>query len=109
VLIDRGILYEGLHENKTGKDTELLVIRSQEDYAELVKLVQNIVVNNNAAAPPLEIAEHPSVRLPVEVLLSIERTKRLEARVRMAEAEASKKKAEIEFEMLKFRVAHGMA
>ena len=100
ILYNRGQLYEGLHEDKTVKDTELFVLHSQEDYAMLVELIQTCVGE----------AEANSTSAPVELLLAMEKTKQVEAEARKAEAEARKaeaeasvKKAEIDFEIMKFR------
>ena len=39
---DRGELYEGLHEGKTVRDTELLIVRNQEDYERHLAVVQQL-------------------------------------------------------------------
>ena len=110
-LRNRGMLYEGMHENKKGKDTELLVIRSQEQYTELVKMAQTLVIN--AACLPPTTDTSTAVQLPVEVLLSMEETKRVEATKDQAVAvELTKQMVErtkqmtLEFEMMQFRDAH---
>ena len=42
-LMNEGVFFEGLHEQKTGRDTELLVVASQEQYAGIVKLTQRFI------------------------------------------------------------------
>ena len=96
MLKDRGMLYEGLHVTKSVKDTELLMISSQEQYDELVKMAQDIVNNVHAI--------FGESQLPQEVLLSMEKTKRVIERTK--QMEASVKRLEIEFEILKFRAAN---
>ena len=110
LLMDRGMLFEGLHQSKTAKDTELLVIPTQEAYEELVQIAKTIV---NTVHTSMEEKPLP---LPLEALLSMEETKRVlaiektkqvvaESAARVADA----KRVETEFEMLKFRVAHSLS
>ncbi|CAL8461121.1 g652 [Coccomyxa elongata] len=42
-LMNEGVFFAGVHEQNTGRDTELLVVASQEQYAEVVKLAQRFI------------------------------------------------------------------
>ena len=61
VMKNTGRLYEGIYEHKTTRDTELIVVFSQEEYAEIVMLAKSmavdcdmVVVNNNINQSQLE-------------------------------------------------------
>ena len=49
-LRNEGMLFEGVHENKVARDTELLIVASQEQYAQVVqrtkRLVEEITLEN---------------------------------------------------------------
>ena len=43
ILRNEGKLFSGKHGNKKSRDTELIIVRSQEDYAEYVDNAQKII------------------------------------------------------------------
>jgi len=100
ILANRTQLYEGVYENKSSKDTELLVFRTQAEYVGFVELVQQLIVE----------ADTRSTETPLELLLEREKTKQVEAEAdaRKVEATTAVRMAEIELETLKFRVAHAL-
>ena len=106
---DRGELYEGLHEGKTVRDTELLLVRSQEDYKRHLAVVQQLC--ERFPYIPDKPQEDSTT---LELSLAQEKSKQIEAEARKAEAEARKAQAEAdvrkaEFEMLKYKIAHGLS
>ena len=117
MLRDQTLLYEGQHDTKKSKDTELLVIRSQEEYAKFVSIVQTIVANVDGETEVMN-------EMPLELRLAIEATKQAEEATKQAEeatkqaeeatkqadastkqAEASVRLAEIQLEILKYKGA----
>ena len=88
LFTDRGMLYEGMHESKKVKDTELLVVRSQEEYDELVKMLQTIVSNN---APGNEASSGNTT----SVLIEQEKTKQI-----VAQSNASVRVKELDLQIV---------
>ena len=97
---DKGELYEGLHEGKTVRDTELLIVRNQEDYERYLTFVQQMC--EKFPFIPDALKEDNAL----ELSLAQEKSRQSEAEARKAEAVA--RKVEAEFEMLKFKIAHGL-
>ena len=89
---DRGELYEGLHEHKTVRDTELLIVRNQEDYERYLAVVQQLCDKYPY------ISDKPQEDTALELSLAQEKSKQVvaEADARKAEADASVRKAEAE-------------
>lgn len=81
-LINRGLLYDGVYEEKYAKDTELVVIRSHTDYAELAALISSIVTEAGLAGVQLELS------------LAMEKTRQMTLDVQ---------RLTLEFEILKFQ------
>lgn len=75
----KGFLYEGTYENKAVRDTELLLVKTQEGYDELMKVVQYVIGD---------------VESPLLFKIASEHTKKAEAEARKAEADADARKAE---------------
>ena len=115
---DRGELYEGLHESKTVRDTELLIVRNQEDYERYLTFVQQLCERfpyitdkpQEDTALELSLAQEKSRQLDAEARKEEAGARRAEADARKAEAEASARIAEAgaELELLKFKIAHGI-
>ena len=83
---------------------------------ELVKMAQTLVINAVCLPPTTDTST--AVQLPVEVLLSMEETKRaVEETKRLLSMEETKrvlavertKQMTLEFEMMQFRFAHPLA
>jgi hypothetical protein len=68
------MLYEGHHQNKKLKDTELLVIRTPEEYSAVVSIIKRII---------------EEVESPLVLKLQIEKTKQSDNSARVAEAAAA--------------------
>ena len=102
LLMDRGMLFEGMHQSKTTKDTELLIIPTQDAYEELVHMARTIVNDVHTSVGGGE--------LPLEALLSMEETKRVLAIEETKRVLAIEKTKQVlaEFEILKFRVSHSL-
>lgn len=45
LLLNEGKLFGGLHSSKKTRDTELIIIKSQAEYAEYVQIVQSVILN----------------------------------------------------------------
>ena len=114
---DKGELYEGLHEGKTIRDTELLIVRNQEDYERYLTFVQQMCERfpyipdkfQGDTTLELSLAQEKSKQVVAETdarkIEADASVKKAEANARVAEAEARKAEAEarkIELEILKF-------
>lgn len=124
---DHDELYEGLHEDKTARDTELLLVRNQEDYERYLAVVQQLcerfpyIPDKRMDDTPIELrlAQEKSKQSDADARKAeadarkVEASASAEARIaeaeaRKAEAEANARRAEAEFEILKFKIAHGL-
>ena len=89
--------YEGKHVDKKIKDTELLLIRSQEEYAEIANVIQKII---------------NEVEAPASMMQEQEKTKQLELQLRIAEvmmrkADAQARAVEAQLALERLRVSLG--
>jgi hypothetical protein len=91
-------LYEGSYDEKNIRDTELLVIKSQEQYMSYVHYIQRLI---------------NSLETSIELKLEMEKTKQAELEVQRVEIESEVRKAElqaqvemkrIEYDMLKLQI-----
>ncbi len=81
IWINSGQLYEGLHQGKSVRDTELLVVKDQTDYEQKLSVIQQLC----------------DVRdIPLELRLAQEKSRQMEADARQVEAAVRKVEAEAE-------------
>lgn len=87
IWLNSGELYEGLYEGKNIKDTELLLVRSQDEYARLLSVVQQLCNENDSLS--LRLAQETSRQMEADA----------------CKAQFEFEKLQLEFEMHKFEVA----
>lgn len=87
---NNGDLYEGLFEGKTTRDTELLLVRDQEDYERQVLFYHGLCPVENTSLD-LQLAQEKSRQTEADV-----DARKAEAEARKVEAEADARKAEAE-------------
>ena len=75
-----GQLYEGLHEGKTVRDGELILVRNQEEYKAVVAVVQKMCED--------------AIDIPVQLKLAQEKSRQMEADARKMDADARKMEAD---------------
>ena len=79
-FINLGQLYEGLHEGKTVRDYELILVRNQEEYEAVVAVVQRMCAD--------------AIDIPVQLKLAQEKSRQMEADARKMDADARKMEAD---------------
>lgn len=88
-FMKNGQLYEGLHEGKTVRDTELLLVKTQEEYEQRLGVI-------------LKFCEITDSSL--ELRLAQEKTKQVMADAEARKAEAGVRQKELELELLKLQL-----
>ena len=103
---NNGELYEGLFEGKTTRDTELLLVKNQEDYERQVLFYHGLCKPENTIE--LQLAQEKSRQVEAEARKAEAKADAQKAKADAQKAEAIARKVETDFEILKFKLAHGM-
>ena len=96
-------LYEGLYAGKTVRDKELVLVKTQEEYEEIVAIIQSAMkaVNGAASTTSLEVEK---AKLEAQARIADS-----ESRARIAEAESQARIVEAQLELFRLKVLHGQS
>ena len=92
-LMNEGVFFEGVHEQKTGRDTELLVVASQEQYAGIVKLTQRFIEQISLENEKVSEEQEKMHQALAEIAQERSKTRKEESKARKKEMKARRQES----------------